>query len=145
MAAPNVTPSTGLLSQLAALVAMSEPLNGLELRLFTNNTALGVGTVLANLTELTTEQFPGYAAATFTWGAPYYDLAGLANVAGSRCQFTPNAAVPSPGVTVYGYYATDAATGLILAFAGLFATPYNITEESQAILWYPTYTLAGPG
>jgi hypothetical protein len=145
LSAPNVTASSSLIAQLTGMIGTGGALNGQEVRLFTNNIAITNQTTLGDFTEVTTEQFPGYAAKDITWGSVWEDVNGFANVLGGIPTFITNAAPPSGGVVIYGYFVTDAATGLVLSFSGLFAASVNVYFSGQGVPVPITYTLQGPG
>ena len=107
-----------LLANLAIKVAAAGPLNGAKVHLFTAGPVLGPRNITADFTEAT---YTGYAAATVTWGTPYYGTNGNAKVEGGIISFELTADLTGP-VTLLGYYVTNTAgTGLL--FMELFVSP----------------------
>ena len=145
MSAPNVTASSMLVAQLEYLIAEGGPLYGQSVHLYTNNLVPTNQTPLSAFTEVTTEQFPGYAAKAITWSDVFEDVNGLAQVLGGIPLFITDDTPPDDGITIYGAFVTDTSTGMVLAYAWAFAAPVNVTYDGQGLPVPVTYTVAGPG
>jgi hypothetical protein len=106
------------------------------LRLYVNNVAPGDSDVAATYTEMSTL---GYAAQTLTKSS--WTIAQNAGVAeGSYAQqawtFTAGSAV-----TVYGYFVTDATSGLLL-WAERFASAVTVQNSGDQIKVTPKFTFS---
>lgn len=101
-----------------------------HLHLFTNNFTPNKTNILADFTELTSVQVPGYVVPSANWfaGVPHRIASGAWE--GPNSLADPNfvctgAPPPSPQV-VYGWYATDS-TNAILLGSGTFAAPFTFS------------------
>ncbi len=122
-------------AQLDALKAVSGPLDGLIVKLFTNSLTIDHDSVAGDFTEAT---FDGYAASTaIAWGATHFNANNKAQLVGDTKQFTAGASVASE--TVQGYFVVDGSGDLV--FAERFDSPVTISEEHDAISVVPVYTL----
>lgn len=104
---------------------------GMTLRLYTNDLTPTRTTVVADLTELTNVQVPGYAAATPTWaGSPLRRQDGSWEDWTDQNQFIAAGGPPPAPQIVYGWFLTNAA-GTVLAGAGRFASAFTFVQDGD--------------
>lgn len=98
-----------------------------HIHLFTNNITPSKANVLADFTELTTTEVPGYAPASANWyaGVPLRLNSGAWESPDSLADpnFTCSTSAPPSPQIVYGWFATDS-TDAILLGSGVFGSPY---------------------
>jgi hypothetical protein len=123
-----VSPQSRLLVILQGLVGVAGELNGAKLKLFTNDFQPVPTSVVGDFTEATQT---GYAATTITWGTPYVNDSGWAEVL-SQLITTIFSAGLAEGGTIYGYYLTNTA-GSTLLLSERLDNPIAITRDGQAI------------
>lgn len=103
---------------------------GMTLRLYTNNLIPGPTNVLADFTEATAVEIPGYAPATPAWlGLPTRAQDGSWNDNMNLATFLANAPPPAPQI-VYGWFLTDAAKTKLVG-SGAFAQPFTFTRNGD--------------
>lgn len=124
-------PNVGENIVLEVLVNKTTPHN-LVLRLFTNNVTPADTDVAGTYTEAT---FAGYSPITLT-GASWNNASGGTISYGSQQTFTRS----STGTTenVYGYFVTQATTGLLVYSERDGAAPFAVTNNGDAIKITPT-------
>lgn len=130
-----LVPDVGEAKMLEAIINKTAPEN-LVLRLFTNNITPAEGDVAGSYTEASGN---GYGALTLT-GANWTVAtnAGTTEAAGAQQTFTFTGALGN----VYGYYLTQATSG-VLMWAERFADgPYNIVNNGDQIKVTPKLQLA---
>lgn len=116
----------------AAYLVIQSGIDGAQIALFTNNIVPTASSPLSAFTELTTGQVPGYERGSWIntagdelrrqdgqWEGDWSSESSIAYLAGGT--------VPSP-VTVYGWFALDSSTGLILLGSGTFNAPFTFSE-----------------
>ena len=105
----------------------------IDIHLYTNDLVPTKTNVLADFTELTNVEVPGYSKKTVNWfaGTPYREQNGgwvdpnsLADPA-----FVATADPPAPQV-VYGFFATDT-TDAVLLGSGRFTSPFTFTKSGD--------------
>lgn len=105
------------------------PAGGL-LRLYTNNFSPTPQNVLADFTQLTNVEVPGYAAAIQPWdGTPYRNVDGSWSDNGADVLFAATGPPPIP-IVVYGWYTTNGA-GTVLTGSGLLALPFTFRQTGD--------------
>jgi hypothetical protein len=103
---------------------------GFKLHLYTNNVTPTQASLLADFTELTNVEVPGYAAASPAWnGTPYRNQDGSWVDYQSVADFVASAVPPSPQV-VFGWFVTDSAATVLVA-AGLLAQPFTYAQAGD--------------
>lgn len=125
-----VFPDVGENKALDHLVNRVAPEN-LVLRLFTSNTTPAEGDTAGTYTEASGS---GYSAITLTgasWGA-----ASGGSIAFAQQTFTFTGALGN----VYGYYYTEATSGVLIAAERFSDGPYNIANNGDQIKITPTIT-----
>lgn len=99
----------------------------LHCHLYSNDLTPSKTNVIADFTEVTNVQVPGYAAKSINWfaGTPYREQTGAWVGPNSLADpaFVATGAPPSPQI-VYGYFLTDS-TDAILLGSGQFTTPFT--------------------
>jgi len=110
-----------------------------KLKLFVNNYTPDDTTILANLTEMSTN---GYADKTLT-KTSWVSVAGTTGnpATSTYAQQTWTFTNAGGANTVYGYFITDVTSGLLL-WVELFASPKVIQNNGDQILITPTITLS---
>jgi hypothetical protein len=126
-------PDTGENIALEALVNKTAPQN-LVLRLYQNNITPSDTDTAGTYTEAT---FAGYSAATLT-GASWNAASGGSIAYSSQLAFT-RSTTGSPQ-SIYGYYVTQATSGILVYSERDSAGPFSITNENDAIRITPTIT-----
>lgn len=114
----------------AMMAQLGTALTGvLKVHLYTNNLSPTKTTVLADFSEATNVEIPGYTAASVNWfaGAPFRRPDGGWEDPDSvpDPSFVATGPPPSPQV-VYGFFCTDS-TNLILLGSGIFAAPFTFS------------------
>jgi hypothetical protein len=123
-----VQPSSGLLDQLTELIAVGNYFDAAKLHLFKSDSNPTPQTVLADLTEATGT---GYASVAITWGTPFINDVGYAEVLTQLKQWIwTNGATDTQ--TIFGYYFTNTGSTTLL-LAERFANPIIINRDGQAI------------
>lgn len=124
-------PDVGENIALEALVNKTAPQN-LVLRLFSNNITPSDTDTAGTYTEAT---FAGYAGITLT-GASWGAASGGTITYGSQQTFTRS----STGTTenIYGYYVTQATSGLLVWSERDGSAPFPVTNNGDAIKITPT-------
>lgn len=104
---------------------------GALVRLYTNNLVPTKNSVLADFTELTAVEVPGYAPVAQAWaGVPVRKQDGSWEDQGAApLQYKATSSPPAPQI-VYGWYMTDAANTVLLA-SGAFDTPFTFTQNGD--------------
>lgn len=128
-------PNASEVSLLQAMLGYSAPGNQI-LRLYTNNVTIGDASVAADFTEMSTL---GYASKTLnkaSWTIASSNNVGTASYAQQTWTFSAGSAV-----TIYGYYVTDATSGLLL-WAEAFALPKVAQYAGDQVLITPQFTLS---
>ena len=126
-------PDVGENIALEALVNKTAAQN-LVLRLYSNNITPADTDIAGTYTEAT---FAGYAALTLvgaTWGA----AAAGSITYGSQQTFTRN--VTGVPENIYGYYVTQAVSGILVYSERDGAAPFAVTNNGDAIKLTPTIT-----
>lgn len=104
-----------------------------HVHLYTNNLTPTKNNILADYTELTNIEVPGYAAKSANWfaGVPFRRLDGSWEDPSSLVDpsFVATGPPPAPQV-VYGFFITDS-TDAILLGSGLFATPFTFVSTGD--------------
>jgi hypothetical protein len=125
---PDVNMSGVLTALLAQLGTAGTGL--IHVHLFTNSLSPSKTNVLADFTELTNVEVPGYAAALANWfaGTPVRQPTGGWEGPDSLADpsFLATGVVPSP-IAVIGYFLTDS-TDAVLLGSGAFGTPFTFTS-----------------
>lgn len=133
---PN--PSEGTL--LSAVLGVITP-GDQVLRLFVSNTTPADSDVAATYTEMSTQ---GYSAKTLTkasWTITPTSAANAGPATGAYAQQTWTFDGTGGATTVYGYFVTDATSGLLL-WAERFATSKVVQYNGDQILITPQFTLS---
>lgn len=104
---------------------------GWLIRLFTNAAAPSKNSVLADFTQLTNVEVPGYAAQAGGWAGTFVRKqdGSWEDLGAALLTFKASGPPPSPQ-QVFGWYATDAGNTTLLA-AGLFTTPFTFTKTGD--------------
>lgn len=106
---------------------------GMTLRLYTNDLTPNRATVLADLTQLTNVQVPGYAATTPAWaGTPLRKQDGSWEDLTDLNSFIAAGGPPPAPQIVYGWYITDAGN-TTLAASGRFAAPFVFVNDGDGL------------
>lgn len=104
-----------------------------KLHLYTNNLSPTKNNVLADFTELTALEVPGYAAQSANWfaGVPFRQPTGGWQDPNSLPEpsFVATGNPPAPQI-VYGWFATDS-TNAILLGSGIFASPFTFSTTGD--------------
>lgn len=103
--------------------------------LFKNNFTPTPASVLADYTEMTSGDFPGYASIPITGtGTPFINAQGNAEQVFSDPVFQPASDPPTP-ITVYGYFVTMHPTigSDSLIYGVRFDAPLTISLATQAV------------
>lgn len=129
----EVIVNKGTLAALKALVNHT-PGQNLILRLYKNNKTPAVGDVVGDYTEAT---FSGYVAQTLT-GASWTPTEGNPSVI-TYPQQTFTSSANQTEQTIYGYYLTQADSGLLIA-AERFASSKSITALGATVPVNPRVT-----
>lgn len=108
--------------------------NNQTLKLFVNDYTPVEGTLVANLTEMSTH---GYAAKTLD--KTLWTIATVSNVTSATHQQQTWNFTNAASVTVYGYYIVDAVTGTLL-YAERFTYPQVVTGTDTPIKLTPIIT-----
>jgi hypothetical protein len=107
-----------------------------HLHLYVNNLTPNKTNVLADFTELTNVEVPGYAAKSANWfaGVPFRRQDGAWEDPSSLVDpsFVATGPPPSPQV-VYGFFATDS-TDAILLGSGKFAVPFTFVSTGDGFV-----------
>lgn len=130
---PLLVPNASEATMLEAILNKTAPQN-LVLRLFTNNVTPGEADVAAAYTEATGN---GYAAQNLTAGS-------WTTVAGAPTEAThPEMTFTFTGAlgNVYGYYVTQATSGLLMWAERFTGAPFNIANNGDQIRVTPKLTL----
>jgi hypothetical protein len=107
------------------------PAGGL-LHLSTTNIAPTKNNVLADFTELTNVQVPGYLPAAQPWdGTPYRNVNGSWSDSGADVAFVASGPPPLP-IVVYCWFMTDAG-GTVLTGSGSLAQPFTFTRAGDGM------------
>jgi len=117
-----ILPDEGLVAAQAALLNAVYPVGTCYLRLYDNAYTITKGTVKADLSEVNSGSYPGYAAQPITFSPGGVALDGAAHQAfvySSVCTFTTSSGSAD---TVYGAFILDV-TGTFLLAAYTFALP----------------------
>lgn len=127
-------PNQGESTALSILVAKT-PVEGLRLRLYTNNLTPGEADVLATYTEATGSGYANVLLTPANWviteGAP-------SNAAYPEVTFTFTGALGN----VYGYYLTGETSNKVRWAERFTTAPYNVTASGDLIKVTPVLTLA---
>lgn len=136
-----VTPAATMRTLVAALVATGQFLDGLTIRLFQNNVAIGPQTGINDFVEA---DFTGYAPAVgVTWGAVWSDAVGNAYETGDTKQFTCNGT--GSANQIFGWYATKGASpSEVFQFGESFDNPIPVSQNGNVVIVVPQYALPGP-
>lgn len=115
-------------------LAISTAITGLvHIHLFVNNITPTKTTILANFTELTNVEVPGYVAKSSNWfaGVPYRKMDGSWSDPNSLVDpsFVATGPPPAPQI-VYGFFITDS-TDAILLGSGLFLVPFTFVSTGD--------------
>ncbi|SRR5258707_2498590 len=104
---------------------------GWLVKLYVNNLTPTKNNVVADFTELTNVEVPGYAAVAGAWnGAPVRKQDGSWEDQGAApIQFAATGPPPAPQI-VYGWFATNAA-GTVLIGSGKFAAAFTFTATGD--------------
>ncbi len=127
-----VTPDNLMGALITAIEAvLGTTITGLvDVHLFTNNFTPTKSNVLADFTELTNVEVPGYVKKTANWfaGTPHRLNSGAWEAPNSLADpnFVCSGSAPPAPIPVYGFFLTDS-TDAILLGSGLFAVPYTFT------------------
>lgn len=106
---------------------------GFTLRLYTNDVTPTRLTALADLTQLTNVQVPGYSAATPTWnGTPLRRQDGSWEDWTDQNAFVAAGGPPPAPQIVYGWYITNAGN-TVLAGAGRFDAPFTFVADGDGL------------
>ena len=107
---------------------------GWKVHLYTNNLIPTKTNVVADFTELTNVEVPGYLAVAGAWaGTPVRKQDGSWEDQGSApLAFAATSAPPSPQI-VYGWFATDTG-GTTLIGSGAFTVPFTFTANGDGFL-----------
>lgn len=115
-----------------------------NVHLYTNNLVPTKASILADFTELTNVQVPGYATQLANWfaGTPFRRNDGAWESPNSEPDpsFIGTTVPPAPQV-VYGYFLTDS-TNAILLGAGLFSAPFTYVEAGDGFTLHGNPSLA---
>jgi len=104
---------------------------GMTLHLFTNDFTPTRASVMADFTELTNVEVPGYAATTPTWaGSPIRKNDGSWEDWTDQNQFLAAGGPPPTPVTVFGWYLANAGN-TVVASSGRFDTPFTFTDDGD--------------
>jgi len=111
---------------------------GMTLRLYTNDLTPTKVTALADLTQLTNVEVPGYAATTPAFnGTPYRKQDGSWEDLGSITSFVAAGGPPPSAQIVYGWYLTNAGNTVLVA-AGRFDAPFTFVQDGDGFALEPT-------
>lgn len=121
----------GINQQLEILTTMVSTWTSPTLRLFVNNYTVAPGDTIANYTEPTSEQ-TWYSPASITYGSPFIDETGSANVTAPLHQFNYGSGDSSPAVTIYGAFVVSPSTTLVSSYN--FAEPVVMGSAGDAVL-----------
>lgn len=127
-----VVPTVGENVALEALVNKTAPQN-LVLRLFQSNTTPANGDTAGTYTEAT---FTGYSAITLTGSS--WNAASAGSISFAQQTFTSSAAQATQNI--YGYYLTQAVSGVLVWAERFTDGPYPITNLNDVIRITPTIT-----
>jgi hypothetical protein len=134
----NVVPDS-IMSQVltAILLRLGTAVTGLvHIHLFKNNFTPTKNSILADFTELTNVDVPGYAASPANWfaGVPHRLPTGAWEAPDSLADpsFVATGPPPAP-IVVYGFFATDS-TDAILLGSGDFTTPYTFQKTGDGFV-----------
>lgn len=122
-----IEPKTEQLALVNAKVALASYV-GAKLHLFSNNISPTPNNVLADFIECI---FTGYAAASVTWSAAFYDQNGIAVSSGGALLFVQSAV--TVGDNCYGAYLTDTAGAVLLGAARLDSPPFPFNAANKAL------------
>lgn len=125
-----VFPDVGENKALEHLVNKTAPEN-LVLRLFTSNTTPAEGDTAGTYTEASGS---GYSAIPLTGGS--WGAASGGSIAFAQQTFTFTGALGN----VYGYYYTQATSGVLIAAERFTDGPYNVANNGDQIKITPTIT-----
>jgi len=104
---------------------------GFDLRLYTNDFTPTRASVLADFTELTAVEVPGYAPTNPTWnGTPFRKPDGSWEDWTDQNAFIAAGGPPPAPITVYGWFLADAG-GTALAASGRFAAPFVFQADGD--------------
>lgn len=107
------------------------------LKLYVNNVTTSDDTLLAaGFTEMSTLSYAAKTLTKTSWVVAQSGAVGSSTYAQQTWTFTAGA-----GVTVYGYFVTDATSGLLLWFEA-FAVSKVIQNNGDQIIITPTITLS---
>jgi hypothetical protein len=115
------------LAIIEAIIAATEPLDGLKVHLATGVPTPSQDNVVGDFTEAT---FTGSVAQDLVWGTPYYNPDGNAAVPMTDLQFICTAGTPSE--TIIAYYVTDSA-GTVLKFWDMLPEPVPIGRVNDGV------------
>lgn len=130
-----IVPNPSEVTLLQAALGFITPANQL-LKLYVNNATLSDTTVAGDLTEMSTL---GYAAKTLTKGS--WSVTTVSNVATATYAQQTWTFTAGTMVTAYGYFVTDATSGLLL-WAEAFSSAKAVQYAGDQILITPTITLS---
>jgi hypothetical protein len=125
----DALPDTKMSDVITAIMAsLGTVATGLvHVHLYTNNVTPTKSTLLADLTELTNVQVPGYSPKSANWfaGVPHRNANGSWEIPNSLADpaFIATGLPPIP-IVVYGYFFTDS-TDAILLGSGKFTSPFT--------------------
>lgn len=131
-----VIPNQGEAIFLQNILNIQQPQN-IVLRLYTNDITIGETTTQADLTECTGG---GYGPITLSPGSWTVTQANPSNAAYPQVVFTFTGPPDNP--FIYGYYATQATSGLLIYGERFPSAPFQISSSTDTIRITTTFTLA---
>lgn len=134
---PLLVPNVGEEVMLRNITNNTSPQN-LILRLYSSNTTPAEADVATTYTQAT---FTGYAAATLT-GASWTFTVGAVTYATYAQQTFTSSAVQGATQSIYGYYLTQASSGILMWAERFSDGPYPITNNGDSIRITPYIELA---
>jgi len=109
---------------------------GALISLYTNNLTPTRTNVLADFTELTNVEVPGYAGVAIAWnGTPVRNQDASWSDEAAQAIFQATGAPPAPQI-VYGWFLQNAGKTVLLA-SGLFAVPFTFVQTGDGFFLTP--------
>lgn len=119
-------PKAGPLDMLALVIAGAD-FTAAKLHLFSNDITPNENTLLTDFVECV---FTGYAAASLTWSAPFFDANGVPVSTPGEKLFVQTGAT---GDTCYGGYITNTAGTKLLAAGRITDAPFPFVVSGNAL------------
>lgn len=109
---------------------------GAIISLYTNNLTPTRNNVIADFTELTSVEVPGYAPVAIAWnGTPIRNQDASWTDEAAQAIFAASGSPPSPQI-VYGWFLQNAGKTALLG-SGIFASPFTYTQSGDGFFLTP--------